>query len=61
MPVVTAKAGAAVLPGSSTNDMGIGVLGILHPSVLANFEIPVPRLGAGLRAGFVQEGSCCGL
>ena len=42
---VTAKAGAAVLPGSSsssTNDTEIGILGILHPSVLANFEIQYP-------------------
>jgi len=45
--VVTTKAGAAVLPGSSsssspTNDIEIGILGILHPSVLANFEVQYP-------------------
>ena len=43
---MTTKAGAAVLPSSSssssTNDVEIGILGILHPSVLANFEIQYP-------------------
>jgi phenylalanyl-tRNA synthetase beta chain len=43
---VAVKVGAAlssVLPGlSSANDIDVGILGILHPSVLANFEIQYP-------------------
>ena len=44
-PRVAAKAGAEKTSGSSSssaNDIDIGILGILHPSVLANFEIPYP-------------------
>jgi len=33
---------AAVLPSKSPRDVEIGKLGILHPTVLQNFEIPYP-------------------